>query len=70
MISANIAIPKTNPTGIQSGEVTHHQDQLATTPTSASFNPKNKRNNSIGKLRPEFVLDFDIFYFLFYTDFT
>lgn len=64
---ASKAIPKIRPVGIHKGEVTHHHDQLATTPTCASFNPRNKRNNSIGKLKPELVLDFDIrqhFYFI------
>ena len=66
---ANIAILKTKQTGIHKGDVTHHQDQVDTTPTSPNFNPKNKRNIKNGALIALLPLDFAIVSFLFYTDF-
>jgi len=55
--------------GIQSGDVTHHQLQLATSPIRASFNVKNIKNNTVLNPIPpvvELLLDLsDICYFIF-----
>lgn len=40
-INASTAVVNTN--GIQSGQVTHHQDQLATGPVLVSFKTKNTK---------------------------
>lgn len=36
-----------NAIGIQSGEKTHHQDHVATTPIPASLSTKNIRNSTV-----------------------
>ena len=35
--------------GIQSGEVTHHQDQVATIPVSVSFKNRKIKNTAVDK---------------------
>lgn len=48
----------TSPSGIQRGDITHHQLQFATTPTSANFSIKNTRNNAPKKpIPPDDELD-------------
>jgi hypothetical protein len=58
---------KSNTTiGTHNGLVTAHHDQLATTPTPANLSVRNIRN--IIKpipIPPEFLLEFDIFLYLF-----
>lgn len=53
------ATPKTRATGIQRGEVTHHQDQLI---VPVSFRTRKIKNNTIPKLIP---VDFVSFSMLF-----
>lgn len=54
-----IAIPTVK--GIHSGAVTHHHDQVATCPTSASFKVKNIRNKIVNTGNA-FFFEFDILY--------
>lgn len=53
--------------GIHKGEVTHHQDQSATTPICASFSIRNTINTNPNRPTPleeELLLLLLIFYFL------
>ena len=55
-------IPTARATGIQRGEVTHHQDQSI---FPVSFNTKNTTNRTAVKLSPLPVFDFfDIIYYI------
>jgi hypothetical protein len=48
--------PTINTIGIQSGLVTHHQDQLATSPIPANFRNKNTRKIKVPNPIPFAVL--------------
>lgn len=41
-----------NANGIHIGDVTHHQDQLATLPTSVSLNTRKTKNNTVKMFVP------------------
>ena len=48
-------IPSTSTNGIQSGEVTHHHDQLATSPIFASLSTKNTMKTKVDNEIPDDV---------------
>ncbi len=53
------------PNEIHNGEVTHHQDQVATTPIPANFNTKNIKNTTVLIPIPLFLLFSITFIYLF-----
>lgn len=63
-INAQIANIKAN--GSQSGEVTHHQDQVATCPMPANLSVKKIKNTSVGSTLAELSLLLFIINFLIY----
>jgi hypothetical protein len=58
---------RNNPIGIQRGEVTHHQDQLATGPVPVNFSTRKTKNTKDPRPIPLVLFDLLLIIFLFFA---